>query len=163
MQLPIFTPDPYLNALQSPDTWVKKLSIEAAQLLATAYNDLTQAPLTATGKVRSTKSHLHHPITKWVNTSIANWHFTWDYGYSCILEAFGRQLVKTAHHLTFYEWCLDNPPILSDSGLTEFVKPIGYGNLPVFEAYQQYFCDNKQHIAVWRNRDTPEWYLNHVV
>ena len=163
MQLPIFTPDPYLNALQSPDTWVKKLSIEAAQLLATAYSDLTHAPLTATGKVRSIKSHLHHPITKWVNTSIANWHFTWDYGYSCIHEAFSRQLVKSAHHLTFYEWCLDNPPILSDCDLTEFVKPIGYMGLPVFEAYQQYFCDNKQHIAIWTGRDMPSWYLSHVV
>lgn len=159
MQLPYFNHDPLQSAIESPDTWVKKLSIEAAQLLASLYptEALATAPLTVIGQVRSNRSHPYHPITKWVHTSWGNYMWTWEYGYSCIMVAKARGLVKSAHHLAFFEWVLANPPALV-GGLTAPYQPKGYTDLPAEVAYQAYFRTEKRHLAQWSNDTTPEWW-----
>lgn len=160
MQLPIFNLDPTISARQSPDLWCKKLGIEASQLIATCYKDLSNAPLTVTGKVRSNKSHLHHPITKWIGQSLDNFWWAFEYGLTCIQESFDRGLVKSAHHECFYNWCFDNPPDIPNIGITKFYKMNGYEHLPVEQSYQVYFNDKKQHLAVWTNRQIPDWFEN---
>lgn len=159
MQLPILSTSPTTAAKESPDAWVRKLSVEAAQLVATSYThqQLAHAPKTTKGTIRSNKSHPHHPITKWVNRSLSNWFWALEYGIACIEESmFHRGLQKSAHHLAFLEWCLLNPPTLPDVGLTDFVMMKGYSS------YSAYFNTNKQHLAKWTNRETPEWYKSNI-
>lgn len=166
MQLPIFNPDPKISTLESPDAWIRKLSVEVSQLCATCYTteQLFHAPKTTKGTVRSNITHPHHPITKWVNLSLSNWFWCLDYGLSCIEESMNhRKLQKTAYHLPFLEWCLLNPPDMLDLGLTDFVKPKGYERFNVDQSYQQYFLAEKQHIAKWTNRDIPDWYIGTIL
>lgn len=166
MQLPVFDVDPIESVIQSPDAWVKKLSIEVAQLLASCYTaeELFNAPRTIKGTVRSNRSHPHHPIAKWVQTSHSNFMWALEWGYFAILEGLEhRQIIKTAHHTTFFDWVLTNLPHLPQIERTDFVKPKAYADLPVCVAYQTYFVAEKQHLAKWTNRPVPNWYSGNVV
>ena len=162
MQLPFFHFNLKTNVVMMPDSWVIKLSVEACQLLATSYSyeELTLAPRTLKNTVRSNKSHTNHPITKWANTSLDNWLHVIDFALQSI-EEYKYRFEKTADpfHMTFIRWCQNNIPNLPEIGFTWPYKPIGYEHLDICDAYRCYFNDKKQHIAIWRKRDIPEWFI----
>jgi hypothetical protein len=162
MQLPFFDFDLQTNVIMMPDKWVIKLSIEVAQLIATSYTieQLDQAPKTLTGKVRSNLSHKRHPITRWANLSLSNWIHSLNFAFTTIEEYKYRYEKGDPFHIDFLRWCQNNIPKLPDIGFTEPYKPIGYEELETFQAYRKYFIDKKQHIAAWRKRETPHWFIN---
>lgn len=161
MQLPFFDFDLQKNVIMMPDKWVIKLSIEAAQLLATTYTteQLDKAPRTLTGKIRSNLSHKRHPITGWANSSLTNWIHSLNFAFATIEEYKYRYEKGDPFHKDFLYWCQNNIPTILDNGFTEPYKPIGYGELDVCQAYRQYFIDKKQHIASWKRRKIPDWFI----
>jgi hypothetical protein len=162
MQIPFFDYDLKKNVIMMPDRWVQKLSIEASQLLATSYSagELEKAPKTLDGKTRSNRSHKNHPITKWANSSISNWLHVLNFAFQSIEEYKFRYEKENPFHIDFLNWCSDNiRNDIVDIGFTEPYKPIGYEDFEVCIAYQKYFNDKKQHIAQWRKRDVPEWFV----
>ena len=161
MQLPFFDFDLKTNVQMMPDKWVTKLSIEAAQLVATSYTveQLSQAPKTLQGKVRSNRSHKHHPITTWANASLTNWHHSLNFAYESIEEYKYRYEKPAPFHIYFLDWCKENVPEMMDLGFTQPYRPIGYETFDVCDAYRKYFIDKKQHIASWRKRNVPFWFI----
>lgn len=163
MNIPYLHRDPEIAALMSPDKWRTKLSIEAVQMMANAYTVemLETAPLTVKGTVRSNKCHPHNRFSKWALQSIHNWNWLCDYAIAAIFSANESGLYKKGLplHLSFVEWCLDNPPELPDLPFSDVPALDGFENDDRIQGHRDYFIATKQHLAIWTGVPIPEWFI----
>jgi hypothetical protein len=60
------------------------------------------------------------------------------------------------------EWCITNKLNIIDKGFTEPPKamPDEYKVVDVVESYRNYYRGAKSGFAVWKNRETPNWFKN---
>jgi hypothetical protein len=58
------------------------------------------------------------------------------------------------------EWCLINKPNIPDIGFTKpaMAMPDEYKVKSVVESYRNYYMGAKSGLAVWKNREKPEWF-----
>lgn len=162
---------PIEAATLNQDLHVKKIIIEAGQLLANCYSldQLSEAPKTLSGNVRS-YSHIHHPISKWVKENIK--HFLWTKNHALALsEEFAYRFGKEHFTATFIRWCDSHTPLLPD--VAERLQPqcfetrfpeLVVDNDPVAGYIRYYQKDKKSFIirgkevfASWTNRPVPEF------
>jgi hypothetical protein len=59
------------------------------------------------------------------------------------------------------EWCMTNRPNIIDKDITEQPKamPEHYKTNSVVESYRNYYIGDKYKFAVWKNRETPNWWI----
>lgn len=139
--------------------------MEAAQLIATCYtvDQLSNAPLTVKGGVRSNRTHPHHPAVKCIKSNSWFFDYTLWYGVFLVDEMTRRGVINKAHHLEFFRWASKNKPVYGVANWSNeknVYKPKGYEHLPVIIAHQKYFIEKKQHLAHWTNADVPGWFTN---
>ena len=62
-------------------------------------------------------------------------------------------------------WCIHNRPNIEDKGFTEPAKamPDEYKVDSIVESYRNYYIGEKSKIAVWKNREIPEWFKMQLV
>lgn len=155
MNIFILDKDMQKNAMYHTDKHIVKMPVEATQLLCNTYWAIGELPLCDIYK----SVNINHPCSKWARESLANWKwlrfFTLELGKEYKYR-YGRDhaSVKIAEQLT--------EPNIADIGLTEFAKcvPNELKGLSVIEAYRQYFINYKQHLKVYTNRNTPDWWTN---
>ena len=137
------------------DRHVVKMITEYAQMLSTAVR--------YTGVDAGYKAtHQNHPCNIWVRESLYNWnwlkslagelHEEWRYRYSHSAEKIHKA----------YQVILSLPePVLPCIGITPFAQamPDQYRNENPVDAYRAYYQGEKQHIANWKNRETPDWHV----
>jgi len=168
--------DPHEAAKLYQDLHVRKIVLEATQLLANCYSadQMCFAPRTQLGNMRK-HSHIHHPISKWVTETYGN--FYWTVMHACALEyEFEYRFGKRHFCEGFIYWCLSTPPHLLCSMLNEkqTEQPQCFKQYPQcvvpgdpVAGYRNYYRTAKKSFdirgkivhATWTNRDIPEWFI----
>jgi hypothetical protein len=137
------------------DKHVVKMILESAQMLSTVCNgfgfDTKYKPV-----------HQRHPCTLWVANSLSN--FRWLYEFTFRLHEewryrYGHPATKTHKSIEAIRLLPSDPPI-PDLGITDRPKCVTdpFRNLPVVEAYREYYKADKAYMCTWKNRPVPEWF-----
>lgn len=142
------------------DSHVVKIILEGVQMLSTANHLYSVA---GCYKV----AHAHHPMTKWVAASQANydwmrayvlhlnteWQYRWKHNTNH--KSINAMLSMPHLNIRFSKNMTPMPACMPDECLV--APPGSVGVLPVLD-YRNYYQTSKQHIAVWTNRPIPQWY-----
>jgi len=163
------------------DKHVVKMILEYAQLLSTAHRVLDgtlSSRLSKTGRKQKwyglsdnrehllyNATHINHPSAKWCRDS--NDNYQWLYQLFCATcDEYTFRYGKT--HLTDQKLrhvLAQSPKNISDDpfeppwrAMPDEVK-IGDDSLA---SYRNYYINNKTHLANWKNRNKPEWYIANI-
>jgi len=136
------------------DKHVVKMILETAQLLCSAHH--------VTGGTAPYKlSHKNHPCSIWVRASLSNYLYLCELGLA-LGEEYTYRYGKKHKSIEVIEWCLQNRPNIHDVDFTTPPMAMGdeykIGN-DVIESYRNYYRGAKSGIVSWKNRETPDWFL----
>ena len=104
-------------------------------------------------------SHRNHPCSIWARESLSNYLYLCELGLELCKE-YTYRYGKRHKSQDVIEWCLINKPNIADKEFTEPARamPDEYKSNCVVESYRSYYMGEKSKIAVWKNRETPEWF-----
>jgi hypothetical protein len=111
------------------------------------------------------KQHINHPCSVWTRKSKANW--LWLFRLTAALhKEYQFRYQRATNHKSF-DMLLTLPvPNLPEIGLTKFALAMpkecvvsANGRTMTVASYRNYYITNKQHLATWKNRPTPNWFL----
>ena len=129
-----------------------KMCVEYSQLLCSVH--------WVTGNEAPYKlSHKNHPCSIWSRESLSNYLYLCELGLELCNE-YTYRYGKRHKSQDVIEWCLINKPNIKDIGFTEPSKamPDEYKVKSVVQSYRNYYMGAKSGFAVWKNRETPEWF-----
>jgi hypothetical protein len=150
--------DPKKCAQYHANKHVIKLILESAQLLCGVHWVLG-------GEAPYKLSHKNHPCSIWARECIENYVWLCDLGLELSKE-YTYRYGKRHKSQDVIEWCLINQPNLKENGdMTKFAlaMPDEYKVMDVVESYRNYYMGSKKDLCEWKNRPTPEWFLNEEV
>jgi hypothetical protein len=165
------------------DKHVVKMILEYAQLLSTAHRVLDGVELSglsASGRKKKfwtladsrdytlyKATHIHHPSAVWVRQSKENYlwlanmllalceEYTYRYG----------KVHKTERDGLVNVLLKNIPNNIADSNFTQ-PTPAMPDEVKIsgdsIKSYRNYYINNKTHLANWKKRTTPEWYIANV-
>jgi hypothetical protein len=166
--------DPFEAAKLYQDLHVRKIVLEAAQLLANCYTkeQLASAPKTQKGNIRK-HSHIHHPISKWVKQTFGNYFWTLAHAIALANE-YEYRFNKKHFCDDFINWCMKCEPDLLDSYSNEETEqPQCFKQYPELvvpgdpvAGYRNYYRIAKSSFtihgeivyATWTKREVPTWF-----
>jgi hypothetical protein len=153
--------------------------LETAQLLSTAHRVLDGVEtegLSPSGRKKKvwvlndsretelySATHIHHPSAVWVRQSSMNyaWLHTllnelcieythrYDKVHKCELTGLVGALARIPSNIPYDKDFTEPTPAMPDD-----VKVLNDS----INSYRNYYNKNKTHLAVWKNREVPEWY-----
>lgn len=144
-----------LNAQYHNDRHCVKMILEYAQLLSSAlWMNNIEAPYKLT--------HKNHPCAIWTRNSLSNYIWLSKLALSLCKEYTYRykKIHKTEEIIRKLSDIRLN---IIDKGLTPFAlaMPDEYKiDNDGIKSYRNYYIYGKKHLANWKNRDIPKWYLN---
>jgi len=138
------------------DKHVVKMILETAQLLCGVHHMTDQV----TDQVPYKLSHKNHPCSIWVRESLSNYLYLCELGLA-LGEEYTYRYGKKHKSVEVLEWCLSNRPNIKDIGFTTppLAMPDEYKVDSVVESYRNYYKGAKSEIVSWKNRETPDWFL----
>ena len=173
--------DPKICAMYHNDKHVVKMILEYAQLLSTAHRVLDgtlSSRLSKTGRKQNwfglpddresllyNATHVNHPSAKWCRDSYDN--YKWLYELFCATcdeytFRYGKIHLtdqKMRHVLNHVPKNIAKKPFDAPwRAMPDEVK-IGDDSLA---SYRNYYINNKTHLASWKKRNIPEWYIANV-
>jgi hypothetical protein len=164
------------------DKHTVKMILEYCQLLSTAHRYLDGLEVigkTKTGRnakrwklnderdtILYSATHINHPSAVWCRKTSANYEwlhkllvelckeYTYRYGkvHKCEREGLVAQLARLPDTITSAPFTQPTP------AMPDEVKIEGDSVL----SYRNYYINNKTHLANWKNRNTPEWYIANI-
>jgi hypothetical protein len=142
------------------DKHVVKMILETAQLLCGVHHMTDQL----TDQVPYKLSHKNHPCAIWSRESLSNYLYLCDLGLELCKE-YTYRYGKRHKSQDVIEWCVTNKPNICDKEFTEPARamPNEYKVDSVVESYRNYYIGEKSKIAVWKNREIPEWFKMQLV
>jgi hypothetical protein len=142
------------------DKHVVKMILETAQLLCGVHHMTDQV----TDQVPYKLSHKNHPCAIWSRESLSNYLYLCDLGLELCRE-YTYRYGKRHKSQDVIEWCIVNKPNIVDKGFTEPARamPDEYKVDSIVESYRNYYIGEKSKIAVWKNREIPEWFKMQLV
>ena len=142
------------------DKHVVKMILETAQLLCGVHHMTDQV----TDQVPYKLSHKNHPCAIWSRESLSNYLYLCDLGLELCKE-YTYRYGKRHKSQDVIEWCVTNKPNICDKEFTEpaLAMPNEYKVDSVVESYRNYYIGEKSKIAVWKNREIPEWFKMELV
>jgi hypothetical protein len=142
------------------DKHVVKMILETAQLLCGVHHMTDQV----TDQVPYKLSHKNHPCAIWSRESLSNYLYLCDLGLELCKE-YTYRYGKRHKSQEVIEWCVTNKPNICDKEFTEPARamPNEYKVDSVVESYRNYYIGEKSKIAVWKNREIPEWFKMELV
>ena len=104
-------------------------------------------------------SHKNHPCSIWTRESLSNYLYLCELGLELCKE-YTYRYGKRHKSQEVIEWCLINKPNIPDIGFTKpaMAMPDEYKVKSVVESYRNYYMGAKSGLAVWKNREKPEWF-----
>ncbi len=136
------------------DRHVVKMPLESAQMLCTALilngcNDVAYKP-----------AHVKHPCTLWAAATRSNFEWLCRLGVELCSEytyRYGREHASERVIRSCHEKCSHIPAGV----LTSFAQamPIEYKGECAITAYRLYYVKGKSHLASWKHRSKPDWFL----
>jgi len=139
------------------DKHITKMCVEYAQLLCGVHwVQGSEAPYKL--------SHKNHPCAIWSRESLSNYLYLCDLGLELCKE-YTYRYGKRHKSQDVIEWCVTNKPNICDKEFTEPARamPNEYKVDSVVESYRNYYIGEKSKIAVWKNREMPEWFKMQLV
>ena len=138
------------------DKHVVKMILETAQLLCGVH--------WINGNEAAYKlSHKNHPCSIWTRECIENYIWLCKLGLELCSE-YTYRYNKIHKSQKIIEWCCSNlPNIKSNNGnITQFAlaMPNEFKVDCKIQSYRNYYKGAKTSIANWKNRETPQWFLN---
>ena len=142
------------------DKHVVKMILETAQLLCGVHHLTDQV----NDQVPYKLSHKNHPCAIWARESMSNYLYLCELGLELCNE-YAHRYGKRHKSQDVIEWCVTNKPNICDKEFTEPARamPNEYKVDSVVESYRNYYIGEKSKIAVWKNRDIPEWFKMELV
>jgi hypothetical protein len=174
------------------DKHVVKMILEYAQLLSTAHrilDGIVEPGLSKTGRKKTVyrlpderdsvlygATHVHHPSAVWVRDGAFNYlwlqelldalckEYTYRYGKVHKVESSG--LVAALRELPnnidrSYVFTEPTPAMPDDVKILKEIHADRY-TLDSIASYRNYYIKNKTHLANWKNRPVPSWYLENI-
>jgi hypothetical protein len=131
---------------------VVKMPLESSQMLCTnLVKKGVESPYLAV--------HRNHPCTLWAGVSRDNFMWLAELGlYLC--EEYTFRYGKVHKCQEVIEYCIDKGGVIPSGSLTKFAQamPDEHKRCDPVEGYREYYRQGKSHLAVWGNREKPEWY-----
>lgn len=152
MNVFILSKEPRENARMHFDSHVVKMILEAAQIACTVHHKLgNEAPYKPT--------HQNHPSVIWAGSSLKAYKFVVTYGLALCYE-FEHRRKKQHKTKEVLLWLKDNLPDIPNGPVNYcLVMPEQYKVAgDAVTSYRNYIKAEKQHLAKWTNRPTPEWW-----
>lgn len=140
------------------DSHVSKMPLETAQLLCTTlhlcsdYKDIPYKP-----------THQNHPCAIWNRECIENYKRLCNLGlYLCKEYTYRYNKIHASQDVIIY--CATHLPNLPNSKTLTFTTPLlamddMYKKETYIESYRNYYIEAKQHLAKWKNRNIPYWFI----
>jgi len=142
------------------DKHVVKMILEYAQILSVAHRVLDNNEDTRLMK----KTHLHHPMMKWILLEKTNYEWLYQLFCACCDE-YTRRYHKIHQKDTLLRQFLivhpKNIPNNNNGEMTELPQCMpDYCKVPgdPVKGYRNYYIHEKGHIAKWKNTDKPSWW-----
>lgn len=146
MNIFILDTEPRVAAKYHCDIHLRAMIRESAQMLSTAHRilDNSNKPIYKT-------THINHPCSKWVRSSISN--YEWLYSlYFFMHEEYVKRFNKSHRSYSeLYQYLQEPPEHIEDTGITKFAQamPVQYKQADVVKAYRDYYCFEKLRFAKW--------------
>ena len=184
--------DPQVCAEMHNDKHVVKMILEYAQLLSTAHrilDGIVEPGLSKTGRKKTVyrlpdsrdsilygATHVHHPSAVWVRKSANNYmwlaellemlcgEYTYRYKKTHkierdgLMQALKNRFPDNIPHGVFTE---PTPAMPDDVKILKEIHTDRY-TLDSLLSYRNYYIKNKTHLANWKNRPVPSWYLENI-
>jgi len=171
------------------DKHVVKMILEYAQLLSTAHRILDgvlSTGVSASGRKKTiyvltdnrdtilySATHANHPSAIWVRQSAANYMWLAELLEECCKEyTYRYDKVHKVERDGLMQTLKNNFPInISDGPFTEptpampedvkILREVHTDRyvLDSLASYRNYYIQNKTHLANWKKRDVPDWYI----
>jgi hypothetical protein len=158
------------------DKHTVKMILEYAQLLSTAHRVLdgdivigkskagrkqTRYVLPSDDSILYSATHINHPSSVWVRQSDKN--YDWLFGlFQALMTEYTHRYGKThatsrlEMHLAKLPKNIPQKPFTEPTpAMPDDVKVPGDS----IASYRRYYIQNKPHLANWKKRPVPEWYL----
>ena len=152
MNIFVLDENPAIAATYACDKHVVKMILESAQMLCAVHPE---------GTAPYKRSFYNHPCTKWVRESSDNYEWLIQHAHA-LCDEYTSRYGKEHKTREVIEWCDENRPELPEIGLTAFAQamPDEYKSDDVFDSYQKYLINEKQHFAKWEKDPSrkPTWW-----
>lgn len=135
------------------DKHIVKMPLETAQLLCTAH-------WVTGGSAKYKKTHVNHPSSVWVRQSILNYRWLCSLG-KALCKEYTHRYGKIHKCEEVIDWCINNEPSLPNYEFTEPTPAMGeeFIQSNTLSSYRNYYMKAKSHLATWKNRQKPSWYI----
>lgn len=171
------------------DKHVVKMILEYAQLLSTAHrilDGIVEPGLSKTGRKKTVyrlpderdsvlygATHVHHPSAIWVRQSKQNYvwlmqmwccllqEYTYRYGKQHACSKLVSPLSEIPHNLPDKPFTEPTPAMPDDVKILKEIHTDRY-TIDSLLSYRNYYIKNKTHLANWKNRPVPSWYLENI-
>ena len=153
MNIFVLDKDPKICAVYHNDKHVVKMILETAQLLCGVH-------WVNGGEAPYKLSHKNHPSAIWARECVENYIWLCDLGLELCNE-YTYRYGKRHKSQDIIEWCLLNVPNIPEKGdITPFAlaMPDECKVGDAVASYRVYYMVEKRGFAVWKNRETPEWF-----
>ena len=137
--------NPIFAARYSVNAHVIKMILETHTLLKSAHGD---------------KGWRFHPCAKWTRESIENYRWLVALGLELCKE-YTYRYEKIHKFQEKLEWLKNNEPELPAVPRTKFslAMPDNCKDVDPVVAYRRYYNECKQHLAKWKKREKPNWFI----
>ena len=155
MKIFVLHPDPGIAARMQCDRHVVKMTLESAQMLSTAVNELGgQAPYKS--------AHVNHPCAVWVRESLGNFLWLYDHGMALAKE-YTQRYGKVHKSEAVIQECMDKVRPLPLFNLSRTPHPLcmpdEYKSDDAVEAYRRFYIAAKAGFAQWnKTTEAPSWW-----
>lgn len=177
--------DPRICAQMHNDKHVVKMIIEYAQLMSTAhrvldgYEDIEhrhvagslparwrkvkvwrmENPIYENGLMKA--SHINHPSGVWLRKSIQNYVWLnnmWQYLMMEYTHRYGKRHSCEKYIPLLYPWPVNIPegPFTEPTPAMPDIYKVAGDSI---KSYKNYYIGAKNHIASWKKREVPSWYV----
>ena len=153
MNIFVLSKDPKTCAKYHNDKHVVKMVLESAQLLSTAhYLNGSKGPYKPT--------HTKHPCATWTAKSLGNYIWLGKLAKELCKE-YTYRYEKKHKSEDIINWLIKTPPKISKIRRTKFAlaMPKKYQSKDPIQSYQKYYINDKSHLASWKKRNPPKWFI----
>jgi len=155
MNIFVLHPDPGIAARMQCDRHVVKMTLESAQMLCTAINELGgQAPYKS--------AHVNHPCSVWARETLSNFIWLWEHGTALANEYTERYGKVHKSEAVMWE-CMDKLRPLSFVHTSRTPHPLcmpdEYKSDDAVESYRRFYIGEKAGFAQWnKTTEAPPWW-----
>lgn len=154
MNIFVLSNEPDVCAQMHCDKHVVKMVLETAQLLSTAHH------IHGTWTPDMYKpTHMHHPCTKWVCESDANYWWA-SHLFMELCNEYTHRYGKVHKSEGLLDALYPKKAVVNDMTPFALAMPDKYKVACPVTSYRNYYLGDKAYMATWTNRNEPEWWTN---